>query len=200
MGFLTDIPVTMITTCKSKIEVVPAFDSVLEIQKLFREEDLTERDKLETALSMLVENNWNLKFFTVREKSELLNEIYSKCINVKKRPEVKKSPVPILDFEEDGEYIYASFMQEYRLDLIDMQGKLPWRKFIALFDGLSEDTKIRRVMRIRSMDIPEYTGKNQKQIQDIMELKSYYALPVRGGGGQKGLDALFSSLEGMARQ
>ena len=91
-------------------------------------------------------------------------------------------------------------MQEYRLDLIDMQGKLPWRKFIDLFDGLSEDTKIRRVMRIRSMDIPEYTGKNQKQIQDIMELKSYYALPVRGGGGQKGLDALFSSLEGMARQ
>lgn len=200
MGFLTDIPVTMITTCKSKIEVVPAFDSVLEIQKLFREEDLTELDKLETALSMLVKNDWNLKFFTVKEKSELLNEIYSKCINVKKRPEIKKSPVPVLDFEEDGEYIYASFMQEYKIDLVDQQGKLPWRKFIALFDGLGDNTKIRRVMRIRSMDIPEYTGKNQKQIQDIMELKAYYALPVRGGGGQKGLDALFSSLEGMARQ
>lgn len=200
MGFLTDIPVTEIPTNKSKVAVVPAFDIVLEIQKLYREKNLTEWEKLNTALSMLVRNDWNLKLFSAKERSELLNEIYIKCINVKKRPEMKKSPVPVLDFEEDGEYIYASFMQEYRLDLIDMQGKLSWRKFIALFDGLSEDTKIRRVMRIRSMDLPEYTGKNQKQIQDITELKAYYALPIRGGGGQKGLDALFSSLEGMARQ
>ena len=112
---------------------------------------------------------------------------------------MRKSPVPILDFEEDGEYIYASFMQDYGVDLIDMQGKLSWRKFIVLFDGLSEDTKIKRVMKIRSMELPAFTGKNQKQIQDILELKSYYALPVRGGGEQHGLDSLFSALEGMAR-
>lgn len=48
------------------------------------------------------------------------------------------------------------------------------------------------------MDIPKFTGKNGKQIQEIQELKSYYALPVKGGGGQQGLDALFSTLERMA--
>ena len=53
-------------------------------------------------------------------------------------------------------------------------------------------------MRIRTMDIPRFTGKNSKQIQEIQELKSYYALPVKGGGGQEGLDALFSTLERMA--
>lgn len=200
MGFLTDIPATIIPTNRSKIMVTPAFDVVLEVQKLFKEDCLTQHEKLETALSMLVKNNWNLKLFSMAEKADLLNEIYNKCINVKKRPEAKKNPVPLLDFEEDGEYIYASFMQDYRLDLIDSQGELSWRKFIALFDGLSDDTKIRRVMRIRGMEIPQYAGKNQKQIQEIMELKAYYALPIREEGGQKGLEALFSTLEGMARQ
>ena len=200
MGFLTDIPATRIPTDKAAVFVIPAFDVVLEVQQLFREEKLTEWEKLDTALKMLVKNEWNLKLFSANEKAELLNEIYNRCISMKRRPEIRKSPVPILDFEEDGEYIYASFMQDYGVDLIDMQGKLSWRKFIALFDGLSEDTKIKRVMKIRGMELPAFTGKNQKQIQDILELKSYYALPVRGGGEQYGLDSLFSALEGMARQ
>ncbi len=200
MGFLTDIPVTRISTDKADIIVIPAFDVVLEVQHLFREESLTEWDKLDTSLRMLVKNEWSLKLFSVKERAELLNEIYKKCINTKKRPAVRNSPNPILDFEEDGEYIYASFMQDYGIDLIEMQGKLSWRKFIALFDGLSEDTKIKRVMKIRGMELPVFTGKNQKQIQEVMELKSYYALPVRGDGEQKGLDSLFAALESMAQQ
>lgn len=200
MGFLTDIPVTRISTEKADITVIPAFDVVLEVQQLFREERLTEWEKLDTALKMLVKNEWNLKLFSADEKAELLNEIYKKCINIKKRPVVRKSPVPILDFEEDGEYIYASFMQDYGVDLINMQGKLSWRKFIALFEGLSDDTKIKKVMKIRSMEPPLFNGRNQKQIQDILELKSYYALPIRRGGDQQGLDGLFSALESIAQQ
>lgn len=200
MGFLTDIPVTQINTRKAKVTVSSSFDTVLEIQKLFRDESLTEIDKLNTSLNMLVANNWNIKLFSVEEKVELLNEIYKQCINAKKRPSARKSPMPVLGFEEDGEYIYASFMQDYGIDLIDMQGKLSWRKFLALFDGLSDRTKIKKVMKIRSMETPAFNGKNQKQIQEVLELKSYYALPVRGGGEWHGLDSLFSALEGMAQQ
>lgn len=200
MGFLTEIPITTIKTSKSAMVVNPAFDTILEIQKLFQEDKLTEVEKRDMALDMLIKNNWNLRLFTVVEKERLLEEIYKKCVDVKKRPSVRKNSQPVLDFEEDGEYIYASFMRDYGIDLVDMQGKLSWRKFIALFDGLSDDSKIKRVMQIRKMEIPRPTGKNQKQIQEIMELKSYYALPIHGGGGQEGLDALFSSLERMAKQ
>ena len=90
---------------------------------------------------MLVKNDWNLKKYTPTEKISLLEEIYKKCINVKKRPQTKKSVLPVLDFEEDGDYIYASFMQEYGIDLINQQGKLPWRKFLWLFNGLGADNK-----------------------------------------------------------
>lgn len=200
MGYLTDIVDNRIYTQKCKIVVNPAFDIVLEIQKLYKEPDLNEFEKMEQALYMLVKNNWNLKLFSLPEKMALLSEICKRFIAVKKRPQMKSSPVPILDFEEDGDYIYASFMQDYHIDLIDEQGKLPWKKFLYLFNGLSAETKIKQVMRIRDMELPEFDGKNNKYRQEIMELKSYYALPVKGGGGQNGLDLLFATLEGMARR
>lgn len=200
MGYLTDIVDTRIYTKKCKIIVNPAFDVVLEVQKLYKEEVLSDYEKADQALRMLVTNDWNLRLLNPMEKMDLLNEICRRFITVKKRPQTRKTAVPVLDFEEDGDYIYASFMQEYHIDLIDMQGKLPWKKFLFLFNGLSADTKIKQVMRIRDMELPEFNGKNSKQRQEIMELKSYYALPVKGGGGQSGLDLLFSTLEGMAKQ
>lgn len=200
MGVLTEIPNKKLITDKGKIIVNPAFDTVLEIQRLYKEEDLTDFEKIEQALKMLVKNRWNLRLFSPGEKVKLMEEIGKVYIETKKRPQIRKSALPVLDFEEDGDYIYASFMQDYGIDLIDQQGRLPWKKFIYLFNGLSSGTKIRQVMQIRSMEVPKYTGKNAKQIQEINELKSYYALPVKGGGGQSGLDLLFHTLEGMARR
>lgn len=199
MGYLTDIVDDRIYTAKGSIKVNVAFDVVLEIQKLFRETDLSDYDKVDQALRMLVVDKWNLRLFSMREKQELLEEISRKHIAVKKRPSINMTAVPVLDFEEDGDYIYASFMQDYHMDLIDEQGRLPWKKFLFLFNGLSSESKIKQVMHIRQMEIPAFDGKNQKQIQELQKLKSYYALPVRGGGGQNGLDLLFSTLEGMAR-
>lgn len=200
MGVLTEIPCNRIHTQKGWLRVNPSFDVVLEIQKMYREEKLTDLEKVQCALNMLVLNRWNLKLFSPDEQTELLDEICRKFISTKKRPQLRPAPVPILDFEEDGDYIYASFMQEYGIDLLDVQGKLPWRKFLYLFNGLSADTKIKQVMRIREMEVPPFNGKNARQIQEINELKSYYALPVKDGGGQSGLDLLFRTLEGMAKQ
>lgn len=200
MGVLTDLQDNQIITNRGKIIVNPAFDIVLETQKLYLEESLTDYEKAEQALRMLVRNRWNLRLYPPAEKVKLLEEIGKRYIETKKRPQIKKNPMPVLDFEEDGDYIYASFMQDYQIDLIDEQGRLPWKKFLYLFNGLSSDTKIKQVMQIRSMEVPQYNGKNAKQIQQINELKSYYALPVGGGGGQAGLDMLFRTLEGMAKR
>lgn len=197
MGFLTEYQTSTVMLGKKRFLINPAFDTVLEVQRLFAEEELTDHDKVEQALKMFVINDRRMRGMGINTKVELLNEIYRQCINTRKHPPSRKK-IRVLDFEYDGEYIYSSFMLDYGIDLIDEQGRLPWKKFIALFQGLSENTKIREVMRIRSMDIPKPTGKNGKQIQEIMDLKSYYALPVKGGGGQAGLDALFAALEGMA--
>ena len=199
MGVLTEIPSNKIVTTKGKIVVNVAFDTVLEVQKLYREEQLSNVEKFDQALKMIVVNRWNLRLLDPMEKTALMEEIVKRHIEVKKRPQVKRNPLPVLSFEEDGDYIYASFMQDYHIDLINEQGRMPWKKFLYLFNGLSSETKIKQVMQIRGMAVPEFNGKNAKQIQEINELKSYYALPIKGGGGQTGLDLLFSTLEGMAK-
>lgn len=199
MCVLTEIPEYEIHTPKGKVTVNPAFDTVLEIQRLYREKEITDLEKVNQALHMLVADEKVLNLLTILEKKKLLEVITQKHISIRKRHQPKSNGAPVLDFEEDGDYIFASFMQDYQIDLIEEQGKLPWKKFMYLFNGLSEQTKIRQVMRIRSMDIPQYNGKNGKQIQEIQDLKSYYALPVKGNGGKNGLDLLFSTLEGMTK-
>ncbi len=200
MGVLTDIPCNKVITDKSKFVINPAYDTVLEVQKLYKEDTLTEFEKIDQALKMLVRNKWNLRLLNPEEKQKLLSVITKRYVEVEKRPQIKKSPFPMLDFEKDGDYIYASFMQAYKIDLIEEQGRLPWKKFLYLFNGLPADTKIKQIMRIRQMPVPEYNGKNSKEIQEINEMKSYYTLPVEGGGGQSGLDLLFHTLEGMAKR
>lgn len=197
MSFLVETLNNSVEYAGRIYRVNPAFDTILEIQRLYREKELSDVDKLNQALKMLLVRERNMKRLTINERSGLLNEIYKQCVNTRKHPPLNNKR-PCLDFEHDGEYIYASFMLDYGIDLIDQQGRLHWKKFLALFQGLSENSKIREVMRIRNMEIPKYDGKNNKEIQQIQELKSYYALPIRGGGGQKGLDLLFSALEGMA--
>ena len=200
MGVLTDIPCNKVITDKSKFVINPAYDTVLEVQKLYKEDTLTEFEKIDQALKMLVRNKWNLRLLNPEEKQKLLSVITKRYVEVEKRPQIKKSPFPVLDFEKDGDYIYASFMQAYKIDLIEEQGRLPWKKFLYLFNGLPADTKIKQIMRIRQMPVPEYNGKNSKEIQEINEMKSYYTLPVEGRGGQSGLDLLFHTLEGMAKR
>ena len=119
MGVLTEIPNKKLITDKGKIIVNPAFDTVLEIQRLYKEEDLTDFEKVEQALKMLIKNSWNLRLFSPGEKVKLLEEISKRYIETKKRPQIRKSALPVLDFEEDGDYVYASFMQDYGIDLID---------------------------------------------------------------------------------
>ncbi len=199
MCVLTEIPEYEMHTSKGSIRVNPAFDTVLEIQKLYQEKELTGFEKMNQALFMLVENEEVLNLLTISEKKELLDIITKEHICIKKRHQPRPNMTPVLDFEEDGDFIFASFMQDYQIDLIEEQGKLPWKKFMYLFNGLSDQTKIRQVMRIRSMEIPQYNGKNSKHIQEIQDLKSYYALPVKGNGGELGLDLLFSTLEGMTK-
>lgn len=198
MSFLTERPVEVIHFAGKNHRVHAAFDNILRIQNLYKEEELSAVDKLETALNILGIPKWRLKFLALNEKSKLLEQIYEQCVNVKQRPEIKHQGPPVLDFDEDAEYIYASFLSDYGMDLINEQGKLSWRKFVYLFQGLTDKAKIKEVMRIRGMELPKPNGHNQKEIQNLIELKSFYALPIKGGGGQDGLDRLFNTLESLA--
>ncbi|MFI3172421.1 MAG: Gp15 family bacteriophage protein [Eubacteriales bacterium] len=198
MNFLIEKPAEHLCYLNRKYSLQCSFDNVLEVQRLYKEQELTDYEKVEQALSMLVKNQMLVRVLSKSRKIELMNLIYEQEIKLPEKSGGKKSAQRVVDFYLDSEYIYSSFRSDYGMDLIQEQGKLHWKEFVYLFQGLSDKTKIKEVIKIRSMEIPKQTKDNYKQIQSIMELKSYYALPVEGGGGAQGLDALFGALEQVA--
>lgn len=189
--FLTE-PLTNTFKFKGKeIKLDLSFDIILDIQSLFKEE-IEDYEKINIAIEMLVVNNKKLHLSN-QEKIELFKYIQENFININKK-KVKKEEKKILDFEADGEYIYSSFFMDYGIDLLEMQGKLDWRKFIALFQGLSEKTKIKEVMKIRAMKVPTPNKDNQEYIKNLMELKAFYSLDMPNNL-QEGLSRLFDTLE-----
>jgi hypothetical protein len=78
-------------------------------------------------------------------------------------------------FKQDAAAIYSSFMEQYGLDLINLQGKLHWDKFKALFQGLGPKTYFQRIIGIRTRDIKDLKG---QELTDAMEAKEFYELDV----------------------
>lgn len=79
------------------------------------------------------------------------------------------------DIRFDGEYIYASFLQAYGIDLFDVQGKLHWKKFNALLSGLPEGTKFMEVVKIRKWKPQK--GDSAEYKEEMRRLQKDYALP-----------------------
>ena len=173
------------------------FDAVLDVQDAYKDPSLSSLDKAGIALKRFLRAPWRTWAMKAEEKLELLSLIFQMQVETETRS-IERSRERILDFRLDEEYIYASFRQAYGMDLHREEGRLHWKTYLALFQGLPEDTKIREVMRIRGMELPVPDGRNQKQIEQIVRLKGYYALPAEGGGGPKGLSALFDMLAGCA--
>lgn len=57
----------------------------------------------------------------------------------------------LIDYIEDGEFIYSDFIRYYNIDLIDIK-YLHWHKFNALFRSLPEDSQIKSIIGIRGWE------------------------------------------------
>ena len=149
------------------------FDVVLRAFELLKDEYFTEVEKIEILLQMFVENPESLAGLNIFEKNALVNIIFDQFIaDGSIRGSNEKSP---FDFEKDAEYIYASFMYDYGIDLFEVQGKLHWKKFKALLAGLSDESKLMKVIGYRTMEIPPPNKYNAKERQRLIELKRYYS-------------------------
>lgn len=197
MGFLTDYEKNLLIFQGKEYRLDLAYDTVLNVQRMFREQLLDGGEMLVEALRMFGISDREIRTFSWNDREELLKQIFREKIQGRSRPKVGVQK-RLFDFEDDGEYIYASFLADYGIDLIDQRGKLSWSRFLALFEGLTSKTKIKEVMRIRDMDLPKPNGKNQKEIHELMQLKAYYALGYREENAKTELDRLFSTLEKMA--
>lgn len=74
---------------------------------------------------------------------------------------------PVMDFEQDADAIYASFKQQYDIDLI--RGKLHWVEFRLLLRGLGENTPFGQLLKWRHMDVSVYAEKDRAKLRSIKD-------------------------------
>ena len=123
-----------------------AYDAVLSCIQAGRDPVLGDLDKLELCLAILVKNRRALRRLTPQDKGKLYEEISSKHLNVISRKAPGKQTQPVSDFVEDFDLIYSSFWFAYGIDLNRERGKLLWKEFCWLFEGLPPGCKMREVM------------------------------------------------------
>lgn len=75
-------------------------------------------------------------------------------------------------FEKDFEYIYSAFLEQYNIDLIEIE-ELHWYKFKALFKTLNDNCMFSKIIHYRSVDIQSIP----KEQQDFYKkMKKMFAL------------------------
>lgn len=93
-----------------------------------------------------------------------------KEINTKKTGKAAKR---IYSFKHDADYINAAFLQDYKLDLTEVQ-YMHWWKFMSLFTSLRDECKICEIMGWRGADLKELGKEERKKVKKMQKL---YAFP-----------------------
>ncbi len=145
-----------------KYKLVPvrlntSFRTVLKCYQVFSDTLLTDFEKAEACLWLLVKSKLFLKILKPDKKAALFNLIFKEFIDVSDK---KAGGEKYFDFNQDAWAVYSSFMQCYHLDLLGADKNLHWWSFTALFNGLSDDTKIMQIISIRSRPLPKPTKYN----------------------------------------
>ena len=162
-----------------------SFDNVLDVFDITARKDLADVEKIHLALALLVgdievEAAEAVSLYKHIE-AEFLTKGHRKIVQY----DVLGNEMPMLTGDEgegrhfsmtqDADLIYASFLAEYDIDLMEEQGRLHWYKFQALLQGLSSECILQKVIQIRLWkpkkgDSVEYK-RSMRKLQDYYRLK-----------------------------
>lgn len=84
----------------------------------------------------------------------------------------ESSHVKAYDLILDGEYIVAAFQQAYGIDLTT--GDMHWHRFKALFNGLPEETMMRKIIGWRTWTKPK---KDDDYDKSMAKLRAQWSFP-----------------------
>jgi Bacteriophage Gp15 protein len=158
------------------------FDNVLLVFDVLKDENIDDLFKVDVVMDLLLTQPHELED---EQMVELYTLIMETVILQGKKQEVKRDLAgnvidededdkKLYSLEEDAQYIYASFLYDYQIDLIDQQGKMHWFKFNALLASLSDDTMFKRVIDIRQRKPNKHMTAEEKS--NLTQLKKLYAL------------------------
>lgn len=181
---LNDLLPTTFNYNGSEIEIDLSYDNVLDVFDILgMKDELNIVDMLELCLVLLfgegaIEQEdyidvWNEVydlFFVTKEKHFVQYDLAGNPMPTDDEEEEKS----MISFEQDAEYIFASFYQAYKINLFEEQAKLHWVEFKALLKGLPEDTIMKQVVKIRGWKPNEHDSLETKE--EMKKMQAYYSL------------------------
>lgn len=166
----------IVTLDDREIKVSLFFDDVLRAIELYQDKLISDYEKWDILAEIFAADYEDYEHMSPFEKITFVQAVLKKFLSDKEgNAEGAERQEKHYDILQDAEFIYASFLFDYNMDLAEQQGRLHWRKFIALLNGLSEKTKFREVVSIRSQKITRDMSKEQaanlRRLQQIYKLK-----------------------------
>lgn len=174
MNILIDRIPTSVKINNRRYRIRTDFRNSIQFDQLMQDDEVSDDDKLPLAL--------NLYYPVIpRDIKKAVKKMlwFYKC--GKEKEEIKKSingksDKQIFSFEYDAEYIYAAFLDQYGIDLQDIED-LHWWKFKAMFKGLKEDNLISKIIGYRAIDLSKI--EDEKEREHYRKLQEFYKLPAK---------------------
>ena len=191
MNILIDLVPTTVNIDNREYEINSDFRTSILFELLMQDGTIEEDDKILMALQLyypdIPEN--------IKKAIEQMLWFYrcGKDVSSSKGNGKSKGVTQIYSFEYDDDYIYSAFLDQYNIDLQDIE-YLHWWKFKAMFKSLKDDNMIVKIMGYRSMDLSKVKDKEQKAYYKRMQ--KLYEIPISKNEQNKLDDITIALLSG----
>ncbi|NFC29179.1 hypothetical protein EXM98_19070 [Clostridium botulinum] len=172
MNMLIDLVPTTIEIEDVEYEINSNFRTSILFELLMQDNSISEEDKIIQALQLyypVIPPNINLAVDKMLWFYRCGKDI------IPSKGTGKGKSTQIYNFEYDDDYIYSAFLDQYRIDLQDIE-YLHWWKFKAMFKALKEDNEIVKIMGYRSMDLSKIKDKEEKNY--YRKMQELYKIPI----------------------
>lgn len=173
MNILIDLVPESVIIDNVEYEIRSDFRTSIIFESLMYDNSLSDEQKIVSALELYYVNCPH----NIDQAIEKMLWFYrggKDIVASKNKKNGGKSVNRIYDFEYDDDYIYAAFLDQYSIDLQDID-YLHWWKFKAMFKSLKEDNEIVKIMGYRSINLSEIDDKKERE--RYRKLKEMYDIP-----------------------
>ncbi len=174
MNILVDELENIVKEKIGNIKINTDFRISILFELLMQDNTVSKKQKIIQSLQLYYPNFLNINDIDKAIKDMLWFYMCGKELANSKSKNTIGNKRQIYNYEFDAEYIYSAFMQQYGIDLQDIE-YLHWWKFKALFNGLSEDTQFVKIMGYRAIDLNKIKDKKEKN--RYKKLQELYRLP-----------------------
>lgn len=158
-----------------------SFNRVIKAFSFVEDENLSDGEKVERAFDTFIVDpfpydNVQIKAPIVAQLFDYINaNPYGHTEDDSEDSEDDTGVYSDFDFEQDAGAIYASFLQQYGINLSQEFDVMHWDEFIALFQNLNSDTPIQQIRRYRNDDLTGYKDDNDGLIR-ASQMQEYFKL------------------------